>query len=140
MIDVQLRSLTDIQLAECFETVSMEAGKHKGDWDNRIIDRLVSKQFNIWKELERRGPQSLGLLLPLLDHPDHWVRCTTAAVCLSLDRQRCVAMLRALYEAMDGLVSAEACFYLLAHDPEFRAEYEAYAHAKYGHGSPDEGH
>lgn len=69
-------------------------------------------------EVERRGDEAMERVLPLVDHPEPWVRYFAARDCYTVAAERCHSALFKLVEDL-AMPSSWAIQTLLYFDPTF---------------------
>jgi len=101
-----LRQASVADLVEMFKEFGLEKSRIQQalyeNWEDRVNDYncLMSRMMPVQQELAARGHDAEAQLLPLLEHPDRWLRWSVAQQVVSVDEQKARAAIeRVLAEA-----------------------------------------
>src|SRR5260370_27304833 len=93
MKKIKVSTLTDAQLVTAFINISLRQKDALDVDDAKEYGILFKKSDIVRKELRRRGPESIRLLLSLLQHPNVQVRLEAAQELLDIAPAECRAAL-----------------------------------------------
>ena len=78
----EMRIVSSPELVTRYTELATKRGAELESGSPRIANRAFKEEMVIERELIRRGPPDLGLLVPLLKSPNPWVRLDAAGAVL----------------------------------------------------------
>lgn len=96
-----------VTLVQMFSDAAAANGRAWDEANPRVANRQYDIRASVYRELRSRGVEAQRALLTLLDHPNPYVRCLTAARALEFDSKTAEPVLQAL-QILPGLVGHNA--------------------------------
>jgi hypothetical protein len=91
-----------------FEQLASERALATRNNDTRSANKAFDKETAILRELERRDPDNVRLLLPLLKSTEAWIRCDSAIPLLFFSPEEGAHALERIVREEEGIIRATA--------------------------------